>query len=642
MLRDQRRRSTLVHVILGKNLMTKIFSNPEAVAEDVIRDVGSRLVVGLPLGLGKANHIANALYARAAADPSIDLTFFSALTLEKPRPSNLLQRRFIAPVIERLFGGYPELAYAEALRANALPPNIKVIEFFFLAGRWLHVPFAQQHYISANYTHASSYLLAQGLNVVAQLVARRVIDGVARYSLSCNTDTTLDVLRARREGRASFKLIGQVNSEPPFMPGAGDLPSDEFSAVLDSPNTDFPLFAPPSEPISDTKYAIGLHAASLVRDGGTLQIGIGQVGDALAQGLVVRHRESGQFRGIMQRLAPAAAPRSTVETGPFETGLYGVSEMVFEAFLGLIDAGILKREVDGAVLHGAFFLGPKSFYRRLREMPSDQIARIQMMPVSFTNELYGEEELKRQARTHARFVNNAMMATLMGAVVSDGLENGQVVSGVGGQYNFVAQAFALAGARSILTVEATRQSGAKSQSNIRWVYGHETIPRHLRDVVVTEYGIADLRGKSDADVITAMLQVADSRFQGELARQAMDAGKLPKHFEIPSAYRENFPERIVNALRPAREAGLLPPFPFGTDFTDVEQRLIPALQLLQEAQRLPQLLPGLLWQGFTGRKDAAVHECLARLGLDKSTTWLEGAYRALVSGALARSQAGAL
>ena len=49
---------------------------------------------------------------------------------------------------------------------NALPPNIRVIEFFFLAGRWLHVPFAQQHYISANYTHASSYLLARGLNVV--------------------------------------------------------------------------------------------------------------------------------------------------------------------------------------------------------------------------------------------------------------------------------------------------------------------------------------------------------------------------------------------------------------------------------------------------------------------------------------------
>ena len=121
----------------------------------------------------------------------------------------------------------------------------------------------------------------------------------------------------------------------------------------------------------------------------------------------------------------------------------------------------------------------------------------------------------------------------MGAAISDGLEDGQVVSGVGGQYNFVAQAFALQGARSLLTLEATRQAGAKSQSNIRWTYGHQTIPRHLRDVIVTEYGVADLRGKSDADIIAAMLAVADSRFQAELARQAKDAGKLPKNFEIP-------------------------------------------------------------------------------------------------------------
>jgi Acetyl-CoA hydrolase/transferase C-terminal domain len=620
--------------------MPKMFSDPEAIAEDIIRDVGTDLVVGLPLGLGKANHVVNALYARAAADRAINLTLLSALTLEKPKPANLLERRFIAPVIDRLFGGYPDLAYADALHANALPPNIRVIEFFFLAGRWLHVPFAQQHYISANYTHAASYLLARGLNVVTQLVAKRVVDGATRYSLSCNTDTTLDILRARAEGRASFKLVGQVNSELPFMPGAGDLPAEQFSAVLDSPATDFPLFAPPSEPITDTKYAIGLHAAGLIRDGGTLQIGIGQVGDALAQGLIVRHRDNAQFHAIMKRLAPAGEARSAPETGSFEQGLYGVSEMLFEAFLGLIDAGILKREVDGVLLHGAFFLGPKSFYRALREMTPDQIARIQMMPVSFTNELYGNEDAKRRARADARFVNNAMMATLMGAVISDGLENGQVVSGVGGQYNFVAQAFALQGARSILTVEATRQAGTKTQSNIRWNYGHETIPRHLRDIIVTEYGVADLRGKSDAEVIAAMLQVADSRFQAELARQAKEAGKLPKDFEIPLAYRDNVPERVAGALKPAREAGLLPSFPFGSDFTDVEQRLIPALQLLQEAQRAPQRLPGLLWQGLTHRPDEADGQCLARLGLDRPATWSERAYRALVSAALVRSRVG--
>ena len=117
----------------------------------------------------------------------------------------------------------------------------------------------------------------------------------------------------------------------------------------------------------------------------------------------------------MKRLAPAAGQLAALQTASFEQGLYGVSEMLFEAFLGLIDAGILKREVDGAVLHGAFFLGPKSFYRELREMTPGQIARIQMMPVSFTNELYGDEDAKRRARVDARFVNNAMMATLMGA-----------------------------------------------------------------------------------------------------------------------------------------------------------------------------------------------------------------------------------
>jgi len=615
--------------------MPKLFSEPEAIVDEILRDVGKNLVVGLPLGLGKANHIVNALYQRAAADPSINLTLFSALTLEKPRPGSLLEARFGGPVVERLFGGYPDLAYVAPLRAGKLPPNIKVLEFFFLAGRWLHVPFAQQHYISANYTHAASYLLARGLNVVLQLVAKRVVDGKTRYSLSCNTDITLDIMRARNEGRASFKLIGQVNSELPFMPGPGDLPADEFSAVLDSHESDFPLFAPPAEPISDTKYAIGLHAAALVRDGGTLQIGIGQVGDALAQGLIVRHRNNAQFLEVMARLAPGTLLR---ETSVFANGLYGVSEMVFEAFLGLIDAGILKRAVDGVTLHGAFFLGPKAFYRALREMKPEELSRICMMPVSFTNALYGDEEAKRRARIDARFVNNAMMATLMGAAVSDGLESGQVISGVGGQYNFVAQAFELAGARSLLALEATRFAGRKAQSNIRWSYGHETIPRHLRDVFVTEYGVADVRGKSDEDVIAAMLSISDSRFQDELARQAKDAGKLPKSFEVPPAHHENFPERIAAALIPAREAGLLPSFPFGSDFTDVEQRLIPALQLLQAAQRTPAQLPGLLWEGFSRSPDVADEECLARLGLDRPKTLAERFYRALVSAALGRTK----
>jgi acyl-CoA hydrolase len=309
--------------------------------------------------------------------------------------------------------------------------------------------------------------------------------------------------------------------------------------------------------------------------------------------------------------------------------------MFFEAFLGLIEAGIVRREVDGAWLHAAFFLGPKSFYRALREMPQDRLDRIQMMPVSFTNELYGEEAAKRIGRPKARFVNNAMMVTLLGDAISDGLSNGQMVSGVGGQYNFVAQSFALEGARSILTLEATRHNGKRLESNIRWSYDHTTIPRHLRDIVVTEYGIADLRGKSDAEVIAAMLCVSDSRFQDELMRQAKAAGKLPQGYEIPSAHRTNTPERIARALAPLREKGLLPEFPFGTDFTATEQRLIPALQSLQQASPSPAALLLLLWRGLSASSTEDA-DCLARMGLDAPATMREHLYRWLLRGALRR------
>src|SRR5262249_3421353 len=266
----------------------------------------------------------------------------------------------------------------------------------------------------------------------------------------------------------------------------------------------------------------------------------------------------------------------------------------------------------------AFFVGSRAFYRALREMPEEKLARLRMAPVSFVNELYGDEAAKRRARVKGRFINNAMMATLLGAVVSDGLENGAVVSGVGGQYNFVAQSFALEDARSIIIVRSTREQRGKTVSNIRWTYGHTTIPRHLRDIVATEYGLADLRGKSDRDTIAAMLAVTDSRFQDELLREAKDAGKIERSFELPASTRDNWPDTIVGALAPTREKGLIPPFPFGTDFTEPEQRLLPALDLLRSATPSPwRLLPILIAGLRSASPSPAMRECLLRMALDQ-------------------------
>src|SRR5262252_11034884 len=102
---------------------TAPFDNPDHLADAIISRIGRNIVLALPLGLGKANHVANALFARAAADPSIRLRIFTALTLETPRGKSDLERRFVTPVAERLFAGYPELAYALALNAGTLPAN---------------------------------------------------------------------------------------------------------------------------------------------------------------------------------------------------------------------------------------------------------------------------------------------------------------------------------------------------------------------------------------------------------------------------------------------------------------------------------------------------------------------------------------
>jgi len=603
--------------------MPQFFADPAEVADAIVAQVGRKIVLGLPLGIGKANHVANALYARAVRDPSLHLSIFTALTLEKPRGASDLERRFLEPVVERLFGAYPELEYARAMRRGTLPPNVEVNEFFFLAGRWLNVPLAQRRYISANYTHAFRYLLERGVNVVAQLVARRG----ERFSLSGNTDLTLDLLAARKRGADNFLLVGQVNSELPFMPGEGDLGGEAFSHVLESPATDFPLFAPPKEPVDDAEYACGLHVARLVPDGGSLQIGIGQEGDATVRSLILRHRENAAFREVTARLGGEGG-----HLAPFDKGLYGVSEMVVDGFLALLDEGILKREVDGVLLHGGFFVGPREFYRRLREMSPDLLAKIQMKAISFTNDLHGDEETKRHARVGARFVNNAMMATLLGDIVSDQLEDGRVVSGVGGQFNFVSQAFALDDARSILTLKATRGLGRRSASNIRWAYGHTTVPRHFRDIVVSEYGVADLRGKSDEQVIATMLAITDSRFQPVLLRRAKRAGKIAADYDIPPEQRSNTPERIAEALRPMRENGLLPDFPLGTDFDATEQRLLKALRALQHSMESPFQLIRLAGRGLSRRQ--VERAALVRMRLDKPATLSERFYAALLAGAL--------
>lgn len=591
--------------------MLEFLDSLDAAVSRMLERLPPELHVGAPLGLGKPHRLLNALYARVVADPSRPMTLYTALSLDPPRAAPGLEARFLGPFAERHFGAdFPRLAYVEAQRRDALPEHVSVEEFYLQSGALLDSSQAQRRYASLNYTHVARALADRGVNCIVQKAAANA-EGT-RLSLSSNTDLTFDAVDAIvAAGLPRPLLVAEVDPRLPWLDGAAAVPADWFDLVVAPPGPHPKLFALPRQPVGDAEHAIGLYASTLVRDGGTLQIGIGALSDALCHALVLRHADNAAYRRALAALSPGIERHPAVVASggldPFAQGLYGCSEMINEGFMRLVEAGILRRKVvdkaplmrrvnagdasalerelverDGEFLHGAFYLGSQDFYDWLHGLDDATRRGIGMKRVSEVNELYGlDEGLERLQRRDGRFFNTCMMATALGAAVSDGLEDGRVVSGVGGQYNFVAMAHALPDGRSALLLRATRDAGGGARSNIRWHYGHATIPRHLRDLYVTEYGIADLRGKTDEDCVAAMAGIADARFAPRLLETAKRSRKLRRDFAMPAGWSRNSAGALGAALAPFRADGTLPDYPLGSDFTEVEQRLVRALAWLK-------------------------------------------------------------
>ncbi|MGC5699245.1 acetyl-CoA hydrolase/transferase family protein [Pseudomonas sp. NFXW11] len=623
----------------------------EHAVDEVLARLPQHIHLGMPLGLGKPNRFANALYRRIAQLPERQLTIYTALSLGRPALGDGLHKRFLEPFVERVFADYPELDFLADLHRDKLPANIRVEQFFMQPGSLLHSASAQQDYVSSNYSHAARDINAAGLNLVAQLLARDE-QYPERLSLSCNPDITLDLLpmiAKRRAAGETILMLGQVHSDLPYMPGDAEIDRGQFDLLIDEDERST-LFSTPNMPVGIQDHCIGLHASTLVRDGGTLQIGIGSMGDALTAALLARQADNQAYRALLADLQVNQWQSLIDREGglePFAQGLYGCSEMFVNGLLALADAGIVRRKVyptlelqeqanagtldpsaaGGISIHGGFFLGPQSFYQRLRELPRSKLAQFNMSAISYINELYGDEALKRLQRRDARFINSAFTMTLMGAAVSDQLQDGRVLSGVGGQYNFVAQGHALEGARSVLILRSWRESGGEVSSNIVWEYGHCTIPRHLRDIVVTEYGIADLRGQSDAKVIEALLNISDSRFQPGLLEQAQKAGKLPKDFRLDPRFANNSPQHL-EAVH-ARHPQLFPEYPLGSDFSAEERDLLRALNWLKSKFKLSEILE-LGKAALDAPSPEAFPAHLQRMGLEQPEGLREDLYQRLL------------
>lgn len=645
------------------------FDSLEDAVSTLLASIDGPLHVGAPLGIGKPHRFLNALYARMAADPSRALHLYTALSLDPPTGSSDLEKRFLGPFVARLYGDeasgnpFPRLAYVQAQKRDALPAHVEVEEFYLQSGALLGSRQAQRRYASLNYTHVARALADRGVNCIVQKAAAHPGDG--RLSLSSNTDLTFDAIEAiEARGLPRPLLVAEVDPQLPWLDGIAAVEAGFFDVVVAPPAPHPALFALPRQPVGDAEYAIGLYASALVRDGGTLQIGIGALSDALCHALALRHTDNAAYRRVLQALDPRIADHPAVVAsgglGPFEVGLYGCSEMINEGFRRLVECGVIRRKVvdnealmrrladgeadlsdrklverDGQFLHGAFYLGSPEFYRWLRDLAPDTRRAIGMRRVSEVNELYGgNETLERLQRRDARFFNTCMMTTALGAAVSDGLDDGRVVSGVGGQYNFVAMAHALPDARSVLMLRATRDERGRAAGNVRWNYGHCTIPRHLRDVYVTEYGIADVRGKTDEDCVLAMAAIADARFGPALLEAARKARKIAG--DARPAPATNTPARVHDALAPFRSDGTLPDYPLGSDFTDVEQRLVKALGWLKARTATPGAKVATVLAALRDGRTTD-REALARMRLDAPKGASEWLMARLLAHALGRT-----
>jgi acyl-CoA hydrolase len=291
---------------------------------------------------------------------------------------------------------------------------------------------------------------------------------------------------------------------------------------------------------------------------------------------------------------------------------------------------------SGIIAHAGFFLGTSDLYQQLLDLDERELAKINMTAIARTNSLLWDPELLTLQRQHARFVNSAMMVTLGCVLISDGLKNMIEVSGVGGQFDFLDMAANLEGSRSIINCRSTRTAKGITSSNIIWEYPNMTIARYLRDIVITEYGIADCRSKTDCEVIKTMLNVTDSRYQTGLLNTAKRAGKVPADYQIPPIFQKNYPDVIEPIVRKYQQRRIFEPYPFGTELTAEELVLKKALVTMGDYSKWKAL--GVLAASlFYWRSDLPYKTYLQRMRLEHTANFKDLIYKKLIKFMLRKS-----
>jgi acyl-CoA hydrolase len=300
------------------------------------------------------------------------------------------------------------------------------------------------------------------------------MDAEGNFSLSLGTDYTMAAIAKARA------VVLEVNPNVPMARGNCKVHISQVAALVESRESVLEVGLPKIGPV---QQAIGKYVADLIPDGATLQIGYGGIPDAV----------------VMQL------------TGKHDLGVH--TEMIGDGILTLVEAGVItnrrKNYLPGKMI-ATFALGSGKLYQYMHDNPA-----IEMHPVDFTNDpfLAGQND-------HLHAINATLQIDLLGQCGSETL-GAMPWSGTGGQADFVRAANRSRGGKAFIVLPSTAKDDTITRIVPTLTPGtHVTTGKNDINYVVTEYGVAQLRGKSAKQRAGELIAIAHPAFRAELTDQA--------------------------------------------------------------------------------------------------------------------------
>jgi acyl-CoA hydrolase len=293
-------------------------------------------------------------------------------------------------------------------------------------------------------------------------------------SLGPSVDATLAAVRSART------VIAQINSAMPRSLGDSFVHVREIDLMVEVAQ---PPHEHPAAVIGETERQIGALVADLIPNGATLQLGIGAI--------------------------PAAVGAALGDKS--DLGIH--TELFTDTVVDLVEAGVVTgaaKEINTGKIVSSFVLGTPRLYRFIDDNPM-----VEMRPVDYTNDTAVIRRFRKMVA-----INSAIEVDLSGQVVADSIGH-RLYSGVGGQMDFIRGAALAEEGRAIIALPSTAAGGMASRitASLRPGAGVVTTRAHVR-TVVTEWGVAELFGRSLAERAHALIQIAHPAFRDELLRAA--------------------------------------------------------------------------------------------------------------------------